>query len=80
MWNAKNAMLKNIIAIKYEQLTSYKKLYHIKGTLNKYEGLYITGVIDQLTNEIETLQDLLKSYNGLDRRTLSTKIALGDAQ
>ena len=67
MWNAKNAMLKNIIAIKYEQLTSYKKIYHVKGTLNKYDSWYITGVIDQLANEIDTLQSLLESYNNLDR-------------
>lgn len=67
MWNAKNAMLKNIIAIKYEQMTSYKKIYHAKGTLNKYDSWYITGVIDQLASEIDTLQDLLASYNNLDR-------------
>lgn len=66
MWNAKNAMLKNIIAIKYDQLTSYKKIYHVKGTFNKYNSWYISGVIDQLASEIETLQTLLQSYNELD--------------
>ena len=66
MWNAKNAMLKNIIAIKYDQLTSYKKIYHVKGTFNEYDSNFMTGVIDELQREIDMLQDLLKSYNELD--------------
>lgn len=66
MWNAKNAMLKNIIAIKYEQMTSYKKIYHVKGTFNKYDTNFMTGVIDELEREIDTLQDLLASYEKLD--------------
>ena len=66
MWNAKNAMLKNIIAIKYDQLTSYKKIYHLKGTFNKYDSNFMPGVIDELQREIDMLQDLLKSYNELD--------------
>lgn len=63
----KNEILKNTIEIKYEELISYKKVYHAKGTFNKYDSQYITGVIDKLTSEIDTLQSLLESYNNLDR-------------
>lgn len=63
----KNEILKNTIEIKYEELINYKKVYHVKGTFNKYDSQYITGVIDKLTSEIDTLQSLLESYNNLDR-------------
>ena len=68
MWNAKNAMLKNLIAIKFDQLVTYKKIYHTKGTFNEYDSNFMTGVIDELQREIDMLQDLLKSYNELDKR------------
>lgn len=65
--NIKNELLKNMIDIKYGELMNYKKVYHAKGTFNKYDSQYITGVIDKLTSEIDTLQSLLESYNNLDR-------------
>ena len=63
----KNEILKNTITIKYDELISYKKNYHIKGTFNKYNSWYITGIIDKLQSDIDSLQGLLESYNNLDR-------------
>lgn len=63
----KNELLKNLIDIKYGELMNYKKVYHIKGTLNKYDSWYIEGVVDKLQSDIDSLQGLLESYNNLDR-------------
>ena len=63
----KNELLKNLIDIKYEELINYKKVYHAKGTFNKYDSQYITGVIDKLTSDIDSLQGLLGSYKELDK-------------
>lgn len=62
----KNELLKNLITIKYNQLTSYKKIYPIKGTFDKYDS-FMMGIIDELEREIDILQDLLNSYIELDK-------------
>lgn len=63
----KNEMLKTLIDNEYRRLTKYKKIYHVEGTLNDYDNYFMTGVISQLQKEIDSLQELLKSYNELDR-------------
>jgi len=63
----KNELLKNLINIKYGELMNYKKVYHAKGTFNKYDSWYIEGVVDKLQSDIDSLQDLLRAYKELDR-------------